>query len=71
MIPPVVASERGTAQTSGVARRGWGCRTATLYANREQNTLENVTIDGDSPVCEATLYLLGSSGLDAWSNVKS
>ena len=53
MIPPVVASERGTAQTSGVARRGWGCRTATLYANREQNTLENVTIDGDSPVCEA------------------
>ena len=45
MIPPVVASERGTAQTSGVARRGWGCRTATLYANREQNTLENVTID--------------------------
>ncbi len=53
MIPPVVASERGTAQTSGVARRGWGCRTAALYANREQNTLENVTIDGDSPVCEA------------------
>ena len=50
MIPLVVASERGTAQTSGVARRGWGCRTATLYANREQNTLENVTIDGDSPV---------------------
>ena len=42
MIPLVVASERGTAQTSGVARRGWGCRTATLYANREQNTLENV-----------------------------
>ena len=26
MIPLVVASERGTAQTSGVARRGWGCR---------------------------------------------
>ena len=26
---------------------------ATLYANREQNPLENVTIDGDSPVCEA------------------
>ena len=35
MIPLVVASERGTAQTSGVARRGWGCRTATLYANRD------------------------------------
>ena len=53
MIPPVVASERGTAQTVDVARRQRGCRTATLYANREQNTLENVTIDGDSPVCEA------------------
>ena len=50
---PVVASRTGTAQTSGVARRGWGCGTATLYANREQNTLENVTTDGDSPVCEA------------------
>ena len=53
MIPLVVASERGTAQTVDVARRQRGCRTATLYANREQNTLENVTIDGDSPVCEA------------------
>ncbi len=40
MIPPVVASERGTAQTVDVARRQRGCRTATLYANREQNTLE-------------------------------
>ena len=59
MIPPVVASERGTAQTSGVARRGWGCRTATLYANREQNTLENVTIDGDSPVHSGILSNAG------------
>ena len=53
MIPLVVASERGTAQTVDVARRQRGCRIAILYANREQNTLENVTIDGDSPVCEA------------------
>ncbi len=57
MILLVVASERGTAQTVDVARRQRGCRTAilyaNLYANREQNTLENVTIDGDSPVCEA------------------
>ena len=30
MIPPVVASERGTAQTVDVARRQRGCRTATL-----------------------------------------
>ena len=58
MIPPVVASERGTAQTSGVARRGWCCRTATLYANREQNTLENVTIDGDIPVCSAISFTI-------------
>ena len=55
MIPPVVASERGTAQTVDVARRQRGCRTATLYANREQNTLENVTTEGDSPVNESFL----------------
>ena len=53
MIPRVMAGEGGTGQTRDFARRGWGWRTATLYANREQNTLENVTIDGDSPVCEA------------------
>ena len=53
MIPPVVASDRGTAQTSDVAMRGWGCRTAALYLNYEWKSLENDTIDGDSPVHEA------------------
>ena len=57
MIPLVVASERGTAQTVDVARRQRGCRTATVYANRAQNTLETVTIDGESPVCEAKCSL--------------
>ena len=53
MIPLVVASERGTAQTSGVARRGWGCRTATLYLNGEWKYLESYIIEGDNPVHEA------------------
>ena len=53
MIPPVVASERGTAQTSGVARRGWGCRTATLYWNGEWKYLESYITEGDNPVHEA------------------
>ena len=59
MIPPVVASERGTAQTVDVSRRLRGCRTATLYANREQNTLENVTIDGDDRPGPAAGHLSG------------
>ena len=54
MIPPVVASERGTAQTSGVARRGWGCRTAALYRNDDQKYLESYIIEGDNPVFETT-----------------
>ena len=53
MIPPVVASERGRAQTETVARPPRGSRTALLYVGRERKTLENVTIDGDSPVREA------------------
>ena len=53
MIPLVVASERGTAQTSGVARRGWGCRTAALYCDGEWKYLESYIIEGESPVHEA------------------
>ena len=30
MIPQVVASERGEAQTSYVVMHSWGCRTATF-----------------------------------------
>ena len=56
MIPPVVASERGTAQTSGVARRGWGCRTATLYAipdTSEHQLGLSVDINADTDKCSS------------------
>ena len=53
MIPPVVASERGRAQTVTVATQLRGSRTATLYACSEQNLLERRTADGESPVFEA------------------
>ena len=53
MIPPVVASERGTAQTVDVARRQRGCRTATLYLNGEWKYLESYITEGDNPVHEA------------------
>ena len=50
MIPPVVASERGRAQTYG--------RTGVVGLRHrmndgERNALERATIDGDSPVREA------------------
>ncbi len=53
MIPLVVASERGRAQTGGVATRRRGCRTATLHCLGEWNTLESVAIAGESPLHEA------------------
>ena len=53
MIPPVVASERGTAQTADVVRRQRGCRTATLYLNGEWKYLESYITEGDNPVHEA------------------
>ena len=52
MIPPVVASDRGTAQTVDVARRQRGCRTATLYRNDDQKYLESYITEGDNPVWE-------------------
>ena len=52
MIPLVVASERGPAQTGDVATHRWGCRTTLLYGNNEQNELESSAIAGDSPLCE-------------------
>ena len=52
MIPLVVASERGTAQTGDVATHRRGCRTTLLYGNNEQKVLESSAIAGDSPVCE-------------------
>ena len=54
MIPLVVASERGPAQTSVVATQYWGCRTTAWQDRCEQNALERATIEDDSSVCEAS-----------------
>ena len=53
MIPLVVASERGGAQTVVVVTPQRGCRTALLYFYREKNPLESGIIEGDNPVFEA------------------
>ena len=53
MIPPVVASDRGRAQTVVVAMHPRGCRTAPLYFTCEEKPLERGTTEGDSPVPEA------------------
>ena len=53
MIPLVVASDRGTAQTADVVRRQRGCRTARLYSNGEWKYLESYITEGDNPVHEA------------------
>ena len=52
MIPLVVASERGRAQTNVVATQCWGCRTALSYNKCERKHLERCIIEGDNPVCE-------------------
>ena len=53
MSPPVVASERGRAQTSCVAMHKGGSRTTLWYIDREKNVLESSIIEGDNPVIEA------------------
>ena len=58
MIPPVVASERGRAQTACVAMHIRGCRITMWYADSEWNDLESSTVDGDSPVYEAECGLV-------------
>ena len=60
MIPPVVASERGRAQTRIVAMPSWGCRTTLWNFRCEQNRLERRTVEGDSPVREAPRVLVVS-----------
>ena len=50
MIPQVVASERGEAQTSYVVMHSWGYRTAIFELKTNWNTLEKVIIEGDNPV---------------------
>ena len=54
MIPLVVASERGRAQTMIVAMQPWGCRTTLWQDACEKNVLERTTIEGESPVSEAS-----------------
>lgn len=53
MIPPVVASERGRAQTGDVSPHHWGSRTAPLHSKGEEKLLESGVIEGDNPVSEA------------------
>ena len=60
MIPPVVASDRGRAQTGVVATQCRGCRTTLWYTNCEKNVLESSIIEGDNPVFEARCGLVVS-----------
>ncbi len=53
MIPLVVASERGRAQTICVATHEWGSRTTLWYLQGEGNCLESQTIEDESSVPEA------------------
>ena len=57
MIPPVVASERGRAQTGCVAMHARGCRTAPWHADGEENCLESQSAEGERPVSEARCSL--------------
>jgi hypothetical protein len=50
VIPQVVASERGTAQTNYVVMHSWGYRTATFGIKMNWNALERAIIEGDNPV---------------------
>ena len=53
MIPPVVASDRGRAQTAVVVMHQRGCRSTTWYSKCEANVLESSITEGDNPVSEA------------------
>ena len=65
MIPQVVASERGTAQTSYVVMHSWGYRTAIFGIKMNWNALERAIIEGDNPV-QVSFYvdssILSSAG---------
>ena len=60
MIPPVVASDRGGAQTVVVAMQWRGCRTTLWYTDCEKKVLESSIIEGDNPVFEAKCGLVVS-----------
>ena len=53
MIPLVVASERGRAQTAVVAMHQRGSRTTLWYSDCEEKVLESSITEGDNPVTEA------------------
>ena len=60
MIPLVVASERGRAQTVYVAMHMRGSRTTAWYSDHEQNVLESSTIEDESSVREVRRGLVVS-----------
>ena len=60
MIPPVVASERGRAQTVCVATHMRGSRTTLWYTDHEKNLLESRSIEGERPVIEVRRDLVVS-----------
>ena len=60
MIPPVVASERGRAQTAAVATQPRGSRTTPWHGKCEERQLEGCAVEGDSPVSEARAGLVAS-----------
>ena len=57
MIPQVVASERGAAQTAEVATPPRGSRTESWNGSGERNGLESPSVEGESPVREANAVL--------------
>ena len=60
MIPPVVASERGRAQTVVVATHRRGSRTTLWHSNVEWKHLESCIKEGDNPVTEVRRGLVVS-----------
>ena len=60
MIPPVVASDRGGAQTLVVATHPRGSRTTPWHADDEEKVLESTVIEGDNPVSEVRVSLVVS-----------
>ena len=60
MIPSVVASERGRAQTVCVATHMRGSRTTSWYSDHEQNVLESSTVEDESSVREVRRVLVVS-----------
>ena len=60
MIPLVVASERGRAQTAVVAMHQRGSRTTLWYSDCEEKVLESSIVEGDNPVSECRRGLVVS-----------